>query len=98
MVCPGKNPDEEMCGGRFAISVYEMEGTPRDIPDDAKYLGCFADRSEDRALTLSSTSNDTDMSYGVRSTVVVVIRRGTYFYKPFEAHFLGFSWKLTTHY
>lgn len=70
MACPGNTPREEICGGHNAISIYEMEGTPKDVPDDAKYLGCFADSSRDRALTLTSTSNDKDMSYAVRSTTL----------------------------
>ena len=56
----------QKCGGKYAVSVYQYEGTPRRIPGGTTYLGCYADDPADRALTLKKTSDGAEMTYEVR--------------------------------
>lgn len=60
--CAGNS--HETCGGYLAMSLYEHNGTPDNVIDDAEYLGCFGD-SKNRVLSGRSTSSD-DMSEEVR--------------------------------
>lgn len=54
------------------MDVYEREGKPDDIPKGAKYMGCFADDNQDRALTLKNDSNS-KMNYAVRMEDVSIL-------------------------
>lgn len=54
------------------MDVYEREGKPDDIPKGAKYMGCFADDNQDRALTLKNDSNS-KMNYSVRMEDVSIL-------------------------
>eukprot|EP00752_Nemacystus_decipiens_P001582 g1543.t1 len=56
MDCAGDDRRIKRCGGYLAMSVYERDGTPDDVPKGAKHVGCFADDPQDRALTLKSQS------------------------------------------
>lgn len=69
MPCVGAS--HEMCGGTWAISMYENGGAPKDIPTDTKYLGCFKDQAE-RALSHANTSSN-DMTYEVRKVCRKVV-------------------------
>lgn len=67
MDCAGEDRIKK-CGGYLAMDVFEHEGKPDDVPKGAKYLGCFADDNQDRALTLKNKSNS-KMDYAVRMEV-----------------------------
>lgn len=60
----GGNSRIKKCGGWLAISIFQYEGSPVDIPDDTDYVGCFADDQNDRALALKQTVNNA-MTYEV---------------------------------
>lgn len=64
MDCAGKDRIKK-CGGHLAVDVYEREGKPDDMPKGAKYIGCFADDAQDRALTLKNQSTS-KLTYAVR--------------------------------
>ena len=55
--------------GRNALDVYERGGQPDDVPKGAKYLGCFGDIYNDRALSLRMTTSD-KMDYDVSTPSV----------------------------
>ena len=64
--CPGKSRIKK-CGGSYAASVFQYEGSPKGIPRNTNYVGCFVDSLSDRALSLKSTSDSSGMDYMVRS-------------------------------
>lgn len=64
MDCPGKSRISK-CGGKNALSIYQYDGAPKNIPDKSKYVGCFADDPSDRALTVKSKSDGSNMTYQV---------------------------------
>lgn len=61
--CGGKSRIKK-CGGWLALSVFQYEGTPTDIPNGTDYVGCFKDKEKDRVFTLKSSSNK-KMTYKV---------------------------------
>ena len=90
MDCPGRSGIEK-CGGRLAISVFQYEGSPSDIPKNSDYLGCFTDKRNDRALTLDDMTSDKGMTYAVSdersnptTTQQVVSLRSTTFFPVFN--------------
>lgn len=55
---PCAGHDEQICGGWYAMSLYQYGGSPGlDIPEGSKYLGCYADRRFQRAMSFSLASS-----------------------------------------
>lgn len=52
------------CGGWLALSVFQYEGSPTDVPNDTDYVGCFKDKEKDRVFTLKASSSK-NMTYKV---------------------------------
>ncbi|CAM9466102.1 unnamed protein product [Ascophyllum nodosum] len=79
---PCLGDEDQTCGGWYSMSLYQYGGSPgADIPEGSKYLGCYADRRFERALSYKLASSN-DMTH-----------EWCYdFCKEFNAKYFGIQW------